>query len=185
MVLARPQRLHGQRRPVGGQLEQRGLVGGEDPVPHRADVEHPEHRALDEQRDARERPDALVQKERVEHSAVIDVIQDDRPPLGGDAARETLADRNPDALADFLLQAASRSGDQLTARTVQQQHRGGIGIQDLPDPSQQRCEKVIGAQMGQRRIGNRPDVLQLVLRIWRRAQWHYHDERITSPSSGS
>jgi hypothetical protein len=34
---------------------------------------------------------------------VIDVIQDDRPSLGGDAARETPADRDPDALADFLL----------------------------------------------------------------------------------
>jgi hypothetical protein len=138
---------------------------------------------MDQQRDACQRPDALLQKERVEHSAVIDVIQDDRPPLGGDAARETPADRNPDALADFLLQAAGRGGDQLTARTVQQQHRGRIGIQDLPHPAQQRSEKVIGAQMRQRRIGNRPDFPQLVLRIGRRAQRHYHHERVTSPSS--
>ena len=62
------------------------------------------------------------------------------------AARETLANRNPDALADFLLQllqAAGRGGNQLAARAVQQQHRGGIGIQDLPDPAQQRGEEVI------------------------------------------
>ena len=139
---------------------------------------------MDEQRDARERPDALVQKDRVEHIAVIDVIQDDRLPLGGDAARETPADRDPDALADFLLQAAGRGGDQLATRAVQQQHRGGIGIQDLPDPAQQRGEEVIGAQMGQRRIGNRPDTPQLVRRIWRRARRHCHHESITSPASG-
>jgi hypothetical protein len=58
---------------------------------------------MGEQRDARERPDALVQEDRVDHVVVIDVIQDDRLPPGGDAARETPADRDPDALADFLL----------------------------------------------------------------------------------
>jgi len=63
------------------------------------------------------------------------VIQDDRPPLAGDAARETLAHGNPDTLADFLLQAAGRGGKQLAARAVQEQNRGGIGIQDLPDRS--------------------------------------------------
>ena len=44
---------------VGGELEQRGIVGSEDPVVYRADVQHPEHRAMDEQRDAHQRPDAL------------------------------------------------------------------------------------------------------------------------------
>src|SRR5438094_756320 len=90
----------------------------------------------------------------------------------------------PDPLADSLLQAARRGGDQLTTRAVQQQHRGGIGIQDLPHPAQQRGEEVVGTQMGQRRIGNRPDFPQLVLRTWRRARGRYHDDRITSPSSG-
>ena len=56
LVLARPQRPHGQHRAVGGQLEQRDIVGGEDPIARRADVQHPEHRAMGEQRDARERP---------------------------------------------------------------------------------------------------------------------------------
>jgi hypothetical protein len=139
---------------------------------------------MDEQRNARQRPDALLQQQRVQHAAVIGVIQDDRPPLGGDATREPPANWNPDALADFLLQAAGRGGNQLAARVVQQQHRRGIGIQDLLDPAQQRGKEVISAQMRQRRIGHRPDTPQLVLRIWRRAQRHYHLERITSPASG-
>jgi hypothetical protein len=108
---------------------------------------------MDEQRNARQRPDALLQQQRVQHAAVIGVIQDDRPPLGGDATREPPANWNPDALADFLLQAAGRGGNQLAARIVQQQHRRGIGIQDLPDPAQQRGKEVISAQMRQRRIG--------------------------------
>jgi hypothetical protein len=152
-------------------------------------MQHPEHRAMDQQRHAHQRPDALVQQQRVEHDAGFDPIQDDRSPLGGDAARETPADRDPDALADFLLQAAGRSGDQLTARAVQQQHRGSIGIQDRPHPVQQRGKKLISAQMRQRYIGHRPDIPQHVLRPWpvvprpRRAQRHVHDGRVTSPSS--
>jgi hypothetical protein len=148
-------------------------------------MQHPEHRAMDEQRDARQRLDALLPEDRVEHVSVIDPIQDDRLPLGGDAARETPADRNQDTLADLLLQAAGRRGDQLATRAVQQQHRGSIGVQDLPHPVQQRGEKIIGAQMGQCRIGNRPDVPQLVLRIWRRPQRQSHDERVTLTISRS
>jgi hypothetical protein len=73
------------------------------------------------------------------------LAQDDRPPPGGDTASETRADRDPDTLADFLLQAAGRGRDQLTPRVVQQQHRGGVGIEDLLHPAQQRGEKIIGA----------------------------------------
>ena len=153
MVVACPQRLHGNRRPVGGQLEQGGIVGGEHPVLQRPGVQHPEHRAVDHQRHAYQRPDAPLQQQRVHHQAVLDPLQDDRPPLGSDAASETPADRNPDSLDDFLLQAAGRRGDQLTARTVQQQHRGSIGIQDRPHPVEQRNEKLISAQARQCLIG--------------------------------
>jgi len=78
-------------------------------------------------------------------------------------------DRDPDTLADFLLQAAGYGGDELTPGAVQQQHRHSVGVQNLLDPVQQRGEKVIGVKIGQRRIRNRPDVLELVLRIWWRA----------------
>src|SRR5271166_5850375 len=37
--------------------------------------------------------------------------------------------------------------------------------------------------MRQRLIGHRPDIPQLVVRIWRLAQRHDHDERVTSPSA--
>ena len=153
MVLACPQRLHGHRRPVGGQLEQRGIVGGEHPVLQRPGVQHPEHRAVDQQRHAHQRPDTPLQQQRVSTRPCSTRSRMTGPPLGGDAARETPADRDPDPLDDFLLQAAGRRGDQLTARVVQQQHRSGIGIQDRPHPVEQRGEKLIGAQVRQCLIG--------------------------------
>jgi hypothetical protein len=102
-------------------------------------------------------------------------------PLGGDTASEAPANGDPDALPDFLLQPAGCGRDELTPRAVQQQHRHSIGVQDLHDPTQQRGEKVIGAKIGQRRIRHRPDVPELVLRIWLRARQRYHEERLTPP----
>jgi hypothetical protein len=163
-VLAGPQRLHGQGRAVGGELKQRGIIGREDPVVDRADVQHPDHRAMDQQRHAQQRLDAFVQQNRVQHIAVIDVVQDDRLPPGGDTAGETPADRDPHALPDFLLQTAGRGGDELLPRAVQQQHRHGVGVQDLLHPHQQLGEKVVGGEVGKRRIGHRTDIPKLVLR---------------------
>jgi hypothetical protein len=122
--------------------------------------------------------DALFQQDRVQHMAVVDLVQDDRPLIGGDAAGEARADRDPDALGDLFLKTAGRGGDQLTSRAVKQQHRGGIGIHRLPHPAQQRGEEVTGVEVGQRRIRHRPDVPELVVRV-RRAQRRYHQQRIT------
>jgi len=83
----------------------------------------------------------------------------------------------PHALPDLFLQAAGRGGDKLTARAGQQQHRHRIGVQDLLDPRQQLSEKVISAQIPQCRIGNRPDIPELVLCTCQRVQWRHHQER--------
>ena len=180
-VLAGPQRLHRQRRAVGGKLKQRGIVGREDPVVHRADVQYPDHRAMDQQRHAHQGLNSFVQQNRVEHIGLIHVVQDDRPPLGRDTPSETPANRDPHALPDFLLQAAGCRRDQLTPRAVQQQHRYGVSVQNLLHPAQQLGEKVIDAKMGQRHIRNRPDVPELVFRIWWRAQRRCHEERLPPP----
>jgi hypothetical protein len=127
-------------------------------------VQHPDHRAMNQQRHAHQGLDSLVQQNRVQHVAVIDVVQDDRPPPGGDPASETLADRDPHALPDLLFQTAGRGGDKLTPRAVQQQHRHHVGVQDLLDARQQLGEKVIRAQIRQRRIGHRPDIPEIAPR---------------------
>jgi hypothetical protein len=96
---------------------------------------------MDQQRHAHQGLDSLVKQNRVQHIAVINVVQDDRPPAGGDTAGETLPDRDPHALPDLLLQAAGRSSYQLTPRAVQQQHRYCVGVQDLLHPRQQLSER--------------------------------------------
>ena len=170
--------MHGQGRAIGGELEQHRIVGREYAVMHRADVEYADHCAVDEQWHADEEVDSLFQQDRIEYVAVIDVIQDDRSRLRGDAAREAPANGDADALRDFFLQPARGGGDEVTRGAVKQEHRGGVGIQDLLHPAQQFDEEIIGAEVGQRRIRNRPDVAELVRRAWRRAERRGHQERL-------
>ena len=71
-----------------------------------------------------------------------------------------------------------RGGDKLTPRAVQQQHRHSVGVEDLLHPRQQLGEKIISAKVGQRRIGNRPDIPELALRTCWRTHWRHHQERL-------
>ncbi len=125
-------------------------------------MQHPDHPAAGHQRHAHHRPDPLLPQDRVEHRGVIHVVEDHRLVPGGDPPREPPAHRNPHALPHFLLQPGRRSGDQLPGRKVQQQHRGRVGPQDLPDPVQQRGQEITILQPGQRRVRKRLDVPQPV-----------------------
>ena len=66
-------------------------------------MEHADHLAVGEQRDAKEGFDALLAQDRVVDVGVVDVRDGDRAALGGDPPREALADRDADALLDLLL----------------------------------------------------------------------------------
>lgn len=90
----------------------------------------------------------------------------------------TPANGDTDTLRDLFLQATRRSGDEVAREAVKQEHRGGIGIHDLPHPAQQLDEQIIGTEVGQRRIRNRPDFPKLVPLAWRRADLRGHQERL-------
>jgi hypothetical protein len=93
------------------------------------------------------------------------------------------ADRRPGTLNDLFFQAAGRCRDQLPPRAIQEQHRGGVSAENLLHPLQQRGKHIISIQVGQRRIGNRPDIPELSLRIRRQAQRRFHEERLTPPQT--
>ena len=55
---------------------------------------------------------------------MIDVVEDDRPLLGGDPARKASAHRDADALLYLLLDAERRPSDELVRLLVEQEDRG-------------------------------------------------------------
>jgi hypothetical protein len=78
--------------------------------------------------------------------------------LGGDPPGEAVADRDPHALDDLLLQARGRRRDQLAGREVKHQHRGRVGPERLPGPVEQFRQQFRFAEARQRRVGDRLDV---------------------------
>ena len=141
-----------QRRPVGDELEQVAVGGGELARRERADVQDAGDLALDQQRDAEQRADALLAQDRVVDVGVVDVLDDHGAALGGDAAGEAAAERDPHALLDLLLDALGRAGDELAGRLVEQQERRRVGAEDVGDPLQQLRQQLVEREMGERRV---------------------------------
>ena len=68
----------------------------------------------------------LVEDDRADHVARVDVVEGDRLAFGCDAAGETLADRYPDRPADLLFQPDRGGGDEVFAVVVGEQDGGGV-----------------------------------------------------------
>ena len=137
---------------VGGELEQVAFVGGEGARGQAADVQDAEDAVLGEQRDAEQAADALLAQDRVEDVGVVDVGDDDRAALGGDAAGEALADGDLHAALDLFLDALGGAGVQRRAAVVEQQDRGGVGAEDLGDAQQQLAEQLLLGQVAERGV---------------------------------
>ena len=137
---------------VGGDLEELGVGVGELARRERADVEDAEDPALDQERDAEQRPDALLAQDRVEDVGVVDVGDEDRAPLGGDPAGEAPADgmRTPCSTSSSIPFAARACS---SPPALEQQDRRRVGVQDLRDPLQQLGEQVVERQVRERGVG--------------------------------
>ena len=92
---------------------------------------------------------------------MIDVSDIDRPAARGDAPREAPADRDPYAALDFLLEALGGARDELLAVVVEEQDGRGVDTQDVLRARQQLVEQRLEAQLGERRVGEPVDVLEL------------------------
>jgi hypothetical protein len=141
--------------PVARALEQLDVVVAEDSGRERPDVQYAHHLVVRDHRDAAERLDPLLPQQRVEDVGVVDVVEDDRPPVGGDSAREALPERNADAALDLLLDADGGAGDELALPRVEQQDRARVRRQEIVDSLEQRAEQLLELQVDQRGVGQR------------------------------
>ena len=119
---------------------------------------------MGEQRHAEDRLDSLLAEDRVEDVRAIDVVENHRYPLGGDAAGEAAADGNPDAAFDFFLDADGGSRDKLIGLLVQQEDGARVGPEDLPDPRQEHAEEIVELGMRERDVRHDLQALEPVAR---------------------
>src|SRR5205823_368417 len=130
------------------------LVLVEGAVMERADVEDAAHLALDDERDAEHRLDALLPQDRVEDVSVVDVVEDHRALLGGDPAGEATSYRDADALLHLLLEPERRPRDELVRVLVEQEDRARVDLEDLPRPLEQRIEELVEPQVRECGVGD-------------------------------
>jgi hypothetical protein len=158
-LLVQARALDRERDPLGDELEQVDVVPGEDAPRQRPDVHDADHLVACDQRHAQHRDDLLLQQDRVPDAVGPDVLDHDRLPRRGDAAREAGADRDVDA--DLLLDPERGPRDQVLALVVEQQHRARVGAEDGADPRQQLLEQVFQLEVRERRVRHLLDVLEL------------------------
>jgi hypothetical protein len=103
----------GESNPVGHELKQVAVLPLEPTRRQRADVQYTQHIPADEQRDPEQRADTLLPQDRVEHIRVIDLFDEHRLLLGGDAPGEPAPERNAHSLPHLLLNASGRGRDEI------------------------------------------------------------------------
>jgi uncharacterized protein YndB with AHSA1/START domain len=150
--------LDRHRRALGRELEELHVVRFENAMAKAADVNYAQHATAYEERGAEKRLDSLLAENRVQDVRVIDVLDGERPPLGGDPAGEAAADRDPRAPLDLLLDSLRRARDELVRALVEQEDGARVGSEDLLDPVEQLVEEVLEREVRERRVR---DALQL------------------------
>ena len=128
----------------------------------RADVKYADDPVAHDQRHAEEGLDAFLEQNRIEHVAVVDVGEEDRSALGGDAAGEAAADGDAHALLDFFFDSDGGARDELVGGLVEQQDGARVDVEDRVDPLEQLREQLLELEMRERRVGDGLEARQVV-----------------------
>ena len=155
--------LDRERCAVGRELEQLGLLLGELTRRQGPDVDDADDAAADEQRRAQKRLDPLLPQDRVEHVGVIDILDDDRSPFGGDlpCKAEPHGDARP--ALDGLLEPARSPRHELVGLLVEQKERCSVALQRVADANKQLVEQFVELEVCQCGIRDRLDAPELIL----------------------
>ena len=157
-----------ERRPVGDELQQLGVVVRERSRSEGADVQHADRVAVGDERDAEQGADADVQEDGVADVRMIHLVEDHGPPFGRHSSREPLPDRNAHAAAHLFLDALRRGCDHLARGPVDEQDGRRVDLEDLSHPLQQRVEELVDLEVGERSLGDRlnpPELVCVLLEI--------------------
>ena len=117
---------------------------------------------------------------------MVDVVEDDRSGVCRDTAGEAAAERDADALLDFLLDADGSASDELFPRLVEEQDRARVGVEHLARAIEQCVQQLLQVEVAEGRIGQgleAPETLRiadqigqgaelcLIVRVYGQDQW--------------
>ena len=152
----------GEGDAIGDELEELRVLAGEGAWVQRSDVQDADGCAVGDQWDSKQRTDALVQEDRIEHLRVINPLEDHGSAARGDSPSEALADRDSNALLDFLLDALRGRGDELLRIAIEHENCCGVDLQELAHPFQERVPQVVEVEVRKCRVGDCVDPPELL-----------------------
>ena len=118
--------LDRERDTIRDELEELHVVRGKSVVNKRADVEYADDGIVGDQRHAEQCFNAFLEQDRIEHVLVVDMGEEDRSALRGDATGEAAADGDAHALLDLFFDSDGGPRDELVARFVEEQDGAGV-----------------------------------------------------------
>ena len=138
------------------------VVVGEVPFLERAHVKHADHGALDDQRNAEQRLEALLAQQRVDDLGVFEVGDAHRLARAGDATREALAYGDAHPLHHLLLEALRGARHERAAVVLEQEDRRGVHVEDVDDSVEELVEEPVERKVRERGVRDALQVTELV-----------------------
>jgi hypothetical protein len=157
-----PGSLDGERDTVGDQQEELDVALPELPRGEGADVQDPDHVALDHQGHPQQGSHPLFPEQRIDHliGRALEIFDHHRLPRKGDPPGEAVANRQAEPPLDLLLEPFRGSGSERAPVFLDQQHGRGIRLENAGDPVEQLGEQVVEVEVGERGLGDPLDVLE-------------------------
>src|SRR5262245_30625297 len=149
-VKARP--LDGQRDAVGRQLQQPHIVFGKAPGADRAGVNHADDPSFRDERRADQRT-RISSQSRVRRLRRREVLHNERSAVRRNGTGHAASDRNTKARRG-LLQSDSGSHGQSPAVFRQQEDRGGVGLEQFPNPGQHLAQQIVERKTHEDAVGH-------------------------------
>ena len=162
--LVQSRTLDCNREPVGDELQQIDVLAGEPTADERADVDHADRLAGDEQRHAEHRLDSLLAQDRVEHVGVLDVGEDHRLALGRDPAGEPRPTgmRTPRSTSSSIPTAARATSSFASSSSRSTAHVSAWRMSRMRGSS--TANSSVELEVGERRVRDRLHILDLLSR---------------------
>src|SRR4029453_5945004 len=109
--------------------------------------------AVRDQRDAKQRTNALVQEYGVEHLRVVHLLEDHGASLFGDPPGDAFAGGDSNSVTDLFLDAFGRRRDELLRIAIKQENGRRVDLEGFAHALQKRGEEVVEVQVSERGVG--------------------------------
>ena len=152
---------------LGGELQELDLVRHEGSRAPRPDADHADDAFTDEERNVEQRPQPGLDRVWPHPRLAVEVRHRHGTALGGDAPRESAAERHPHAFVHVAVEALGGPHHQHVVLFVEEEYECAADAEDAPDPLEQLAEHVVEGEAAERHLDDALHPSQQLRRAFR------------------